>query len=369
VAVRKRINQSGVVWYVDLYLPDGTRYRKAVGTKKEAQVIERRIKTQIQEGTWGLKPKSDILFSELMPRYFEYTKLNRAASTHKINKYSIESNLVPFFGEYKLRNISQPLVEEFKMMRISEGMAKKTVNHELTRLSHILKMAIVWGYLDRNVVSTVEKFKLPERHPRYLSEAEIARLLNTARDSHVYPILVTALHTGMRKSELFNLKWEDVDFGQKTITIQSGDDWHTKNYRSRTIEMTAVLYETMRQHRRLHLELGVQVDYVFTYAGKQIRDLRRSINKAFQEADLADVTLHTLRHTFASQLVMAGVPLRSVQELMGHRSYETTLQYAHLSEEHVKKQVHKLPFANLMGKKWAQTGKTGDKDSGTSEND
>ena len=85
MAVRKRINQSGVVWYVDLYLPDGTRYRKAVGTKKEAQIIERRIKTQIQEGTWGLKPKSDILFSELMPRYFEYTKLNRAASTHKIN--------------------------------------------------------------------------------------------------------------------------------------------------------------------------------------------------------------------------------------------------------------------------------------------
>ncbi len=68
-----------------------------------------------------------------------------------------------------------------------------------------------------------------------------------------------------------------------------------------------------------------------------------------KEAHLEGVTLHTLRHTFASQLVMAGVPLRDVQELMGHRSFETTLQYAHLSEDHVKRQVLKLPFANGSG--------------------
>ena len=65
-----------------------------------------------------------------------------------------------------------------------------------------------------------------------------------------------------------------------------------------------------------------------------------------EEAAISDITLHTLRHTFASQLVMAGVPLRDMQELMGHQNYETTLIYAHLSEEHAKCQVLKLPFAN-----------------------
>lgn len=71
-------------------------------------------------------------------------------------------------------------------------------------------------------------------------------------------------------------------------------------------------------------------------------NLHKAITK---KAGLDNVTLHTLRHTFASQLVMVGVPLRYVQELMGHQSFETTLQYAHLSEEHVKSQVLRLPFA------------------------
>ena len=81
--------------------------------------------------------------------------------------------------------------------------------------------------------------------------------------------------------------------------------------------------------------------------GGQIRNgADASLRKVLKEAGLSNVTLHTFRHTFASQLVMAGIPRREVQELMGHKSFETTLQYAHLSEDHVKKQVLKLLFAN-----------------------
>ena len=79
-------------------------------------------------------------------------------------------------------------------------------------------------------------------------------------------------------------------------------------------------------------------------------------NIAVAKAGLQNVTLHTLRHTFASQLAIAGVPLRYVQELMGHQSFQTTLQYAHLSEEHVKKQVLRLPFAEVSREAWAQNG-------------
>ena len=158
---------------------------------------------------------------------------------------------------------------------------------------------------------------------------------------------MTALHTGMRKSELLNLTWSDIDFSQRTITVQSKDGWHTKNYKPRTLQLTPALYELLQAHRRLHLEMGVQSEYVFTYQGKRIkRGIEDSLRTALKKARLVDVGLHTLRHTFASQLVMSGVSLRDVQELMGHQSFETTLQYAHLSEEHVKKQVLRLPFAN-----------------------
>jgi len=86
---------------------------------------------------------------------------------------------------------------------------------------------------------------------------------------------------------------------------------------------------------------------LFTYKGRRIRvGIDTSLRKVVKNAGLENVTLHTFRHTFASQLVMAGVPLRDIQELMGHRSFETTLKYAHLSAEHVKRQVLRLPFAS-----------------------
>ena len=76
------------------------------------------------------------------------------------------------------------------------------------------------------------------------------------------------------------------------------------------------------------------------------KDVRKSLRRVMDKAGLSGVTLHTLRHTFASQLVMAGVSLRDVQELMGHQNFQTTLRYAHLSPDHVKKQVLNLPFAS-----------------------
>jgi integrase len=93
--------------------------------------------------------------------------------------------------------------------------------------------------------------------------------------------------------------------------------------------------------------LGVNTQYVFTWKGKPIKHtITRALRGILRKAGLERVTLHMLRHTFASHLVMAGVPLMDVQELMGHQDFDTTLRYAHLSPDHVKRQVLHLPYAN-----------------------
>ena len=303
MAVRKRVNMESTVWFSDVCYPSGERHRKTFAAKREAQADERRILAEIRAGTWGLE-KPDIQFGELLDDYFEYTELNRAKSTHRNDRYRIEANLLPYFREYTIRDISPGLIEKYKRLRVEEGASHNTVNHELAKLSHIIKRAMIKGYVDRNVVALVEKFKLPEKNPRYLTEPEMDKLLDAAQGEYIYPILVTALHTGMRKSELFNLKWQNVDFEQVTVTIQSGDDWHTKNYRSRTIEMTPMLYRTMLQQRKLHMELRVRLDYVFTYRGHRIKYMDATLKKVVKRAKLENVTLHSLRHTFASHLVM-----------------------------------------------------------------
>ncbi len=345
MAVRKVENKNSVKWFVDLILPNGKRFRKIVGSKKQADEVERQISKEIIEGKWGIWEKKEILFPELITQYLEYAEVSKAKSTYTTDYYRIKAHLLPYFNYIRVAQITAQMVDDYKGWRNKQGASAKTINNELVNLSHILKMAIRWGYLDRNVVTNVEKMAMVQNNPRYLSQSEIERLTEASRDSYIHALLVTALHTGMRKSELFNLKWTDIDFEQGTITIQSKDDWHTKNYKSRVLQMTDVLQSTLIAHRRLMLELGYKCAYVFTYDGNRIMSsVAKSLKRICNKAGLSDVTLHTLRHTFASQLVMAGVPLRDVQELMGHADYKTTEIYAHLAEGHTKKQVQKLPY-------------------------
>lgn len=344
--VRKRKFKNGYKWCVDVLFPNGRRYRRVIGTKKQAEKVQKKLESEIVEGKWDVRETEDIPFAQLVDEYLEYAKTNKAKSTYSINKYRIEAHLLPYLGNIPLSQITKQMVDNYKTMRVKEGASSNTLNRELANLSHMLKMAIRWGYISVNVVAGVQKMKVPERNPRFLSQEEIEGLLQSAKSSYVYPLIVTALHTGMRKSELLNLKWSDISFDQRTVAMQAKRDWHTKNYRARTTQLTPALCRALKEHKKLQAELGVQCEYVFTYKGFRIKNgIDATLRKIVKKAGLENVTLHTLRHTFASQLVMAGVPLRDVQELMGHRSFETTLQYAHLSEDHVKKQVLRLPFA------------------------
>lgn len=342
MAVNSRKNKNGkTIWSVDVYDKNGRRVRKTVGSKREAEKVEAMMLADMTAKQWGLESDKPMKFRELVKLYLEHAETNKSASTYRNDRYRIEANLVPYFGRMLISEIESGDVERYKQKRLKD-VTRNTVNHELTNLSHILKMARQWGYLVSNPMGEVEKFKLSKTTPRFLTEEEVGRLLDAAHGFYIYPILVTALHTGMRKSELFNLKWADVDFVQGTITVQGDDDWHTKNYNSRTLQMTPVLHDALI---RLWRPGTAGAGYVFNNKGNRLRYIDRTLKSVLKYAGLDGVTLHTLRHTFASHLVIAGVNLREVQELMGHQSYETTLRYAHLSPEHVKKQVARLPYA------------------------
>ena len=115
--------------------------------------------------------------------------------------------------------------------------------------------------------------KVSKKVMRFMNQDEIRRLIEASRDSYIYPLIITALHTGMRKSELFNLMWSDVNFDQQMITVQSKGDWHTKNYKSRSLQLTPVLYEVLKAHRQLHLEFRIQNDYVLNATFKKMEQI------------------------------------------------------------------------------------------------
>jgi integrase len=315
-----------------------------VGSKRQAEEAEKKINADIVAGRWGIWEKERIGFRELSEKYLEHAQVNKSPKTYKVDKYLISAHFNKFFGDISISLIDKRMIDEYKAMRSKQAVAK-TVNNELNLLSAMFRMAVRWEFIDKNPMSDVDKMKIPKTNPRYLNQPEIESLIESAKGFYIDALIVTALHTGMRKSELFNLTWNDIDFDNRLITIQSKDDWNTKNYKPRTMTMTDILCETLREHRHFKRELGEASEYVFTYRGHKIVDnIKKTLERVVKEAGLQGVTLHTLRHTFASQLAMAGVSLMDIKELMGHQSYETTLRYAHLAEGHVGKQTNKLPY-------------------------
>lgn len=145
-----------------------------------------------------------------------------------------------------------------------------------------------------------------------------------------------ALHTGLRRGELFALNWNDVDFNTPIITTP-----RTKSGETRWVPMNGLVTETLR-----NLPTRMRSEYVFTSkAGTPLKPqnfINRGFGPALRRAAIEDFRWHDLRHTFASRLVMGGVDLRTVQELLGHKTIAMTVRYSHLSPGHLQVAVEAL---------------------------
>jgi integrase len=181
-----------------------------------------------------------------------------------------------------------------------------------------------------------------------LTHEEISRLLSSSPD-HLKDIIVCAVHTGMRKSEILSLKWSQIKGGFIYLT-------RTKTDESRQVPVSDELKKLFDDVRR---KQGGKSDYVFRYErpskkeeghkvvklvvdNNPILDVKHSFTSAVKKAGIEDFRFHDLRHTCASHLVMNGASLKDVQEILGHKDMTMTLRYAHLSQEHKKKAVNLL---------------------------
>ena len=330
MAVYKRGNR----WGVDICFPDGRRLRKIIGSKKRAEAIEAKLKQEILDQKWQFRFLPEIRFNEFLKRYLVYVEKTQSISTFKSNSSRIRKNILPYFRKIPLLMISKERLDNYKLFRQKQGAKPNTVRNELVNLSHMFKMAMRWGYVYSNPVSGIEKPRVSKLPPRYLTSEEANRLLK-ACSPHLYPIVLCALHTGMRKSELLNLRWPEIDLQKRQITITSNEDYHTKNYDYRHVGINDTLFVVLSQLNR-------QSEYDFTYRGQRIKDIKKSLQAAYKKAGLPYGGLHICRHTFASNLIKKGVELEKIQKLLGHQDFSTTLQYAHLSSRSVKDEVNKL---------------------------
>ena len=326
----------GKSYYYNFYY-EGKRYNEKIGqvSKSVAQEKLNIKRSEVIRGEW--KPKAvKISFDKFKEQYLEFSLSNKRAGTAKRDVVSLKP-LQKFFGGKFISEINPFLIEKYKQRRKEDGVSARTVNVELACLRHMFNMAMKWGKAQKNPVSEVRLFKEPEGKDRILSPEEEVRLFDAIRSSkrtlHLEPIVVTALATGMRKGEVLNLKWSNVDLANRLIIVEG-----TKSGHIRKIPMNSRLTEALSNAKKINHGENVFVNE----RGEPYKSFRTSWDHVLERAKIEDLTFHSLRHTFGSRLGMAGVDVKTIQELMGHRDIKMTMRYSHPTPEHKRNAVELL---------------------------
>lgn len=316
--------KHGAYW-LDYYV-DGKRKRECVGPnfKLAKDVLFKRKAEAVEHANFPERADNRKPFKELSSQYLRlHGPRLKSLKTWK----GIIRELDAEFGATPVGKIKAPDIQAY-YNRIESRASTSTANRHLTLLKSIFNKAFAWGtFHGESPCARIKRKREPNHRLRYLSGEEIRSLLFVA-DDRLRPILVCALSTGMRKGELLELDWRDVDFVSGTIHLL-----RTKSGKPRKIPMMAGLRSMLLQ--MVPKESGPVFEL------PEI-SLRRLFAKALADARIAEFRFHDLRHTFASYFAMKTGDLPALQQLLGHATVQMTMRYAHLSDQHVAEKMAKL---------------------------
>ena len=336
-------------WYLDYNL-DGKRIRKVIGqSKRIAGLAKADIEVKIAKRRAGFLI-IDKKLSDYISQFISYVRIHSKPLTTK--RYSqIVEHLSNFLNTLedppnRLSQITPPIIEQYKLYRL-ELVKPQTINFELTLLHRFFGYAMEMKYIQSNPTQDIKKIRTFQRKvPRFLTKEEIERLLDKCTPN-IKNIVKFLINTGMRWGELRNLEWEDVDWNENVLHIRIKENWSPKGGERKIPMNDAVCSILKNVQSKVNFPDGNKSfhRWIFTTkTGSQVRQQGTwtAFKLACRKAGIEDATLHSLRHTFASHLVMAGVDLATVSKLLGHKDISTTMIYSHLSPDHLRGAVEKL---------------------------
>lgn len=299
-------------------------------------------------------------------RHFKTTEAKRHTLADAIDRYR-ETRDIPHskdthlewwrdkLGAYLLADITAARITECRDelaggsyhrhgAKTEQKRSPATCNRYFTALSHVLSVAVrEWEWLETNPAGKVKKLKEPPGRVRFLSDDERRRLLEACKESRapcLYLLVVLALSTGARYSELMTLEWRQVDLKRGAIRLEK-----TKNGERRALPLKGLALELMTQHarvRRLDTPLCFPGKTDPVTGGTKPLGVRQGFYNALQRAGIDDFRWHDLRHSAASYLAMNGASLAEISEVLGHKQLSMVKRYAHLSDGHVAGVVERM---------------------------
>lgn len=319
--------------------------------RTEAQAIVDSERFKLRQELGGIRSKcEDTKFSQLVKLYKAHSLINKTRSHGDI---AILNAIQFYFKDTKVSTITPNKVQKFITYLVDEkNLSPASVNKYRSVLRKMFNLGIDNGKCNVNPVKKVKELRVDNTRTRVLNEREEIKLYKTLNSfrkvktregeiknfapfKRVKRLITLALNSGMRKSEMINFKWLDIDEDFTIITVLN-----SKSGKSREIPIN--------QKLKLALKAMYKVkgnnEYVFTNpeTGTKYVDLKRVVGSLFEAAGLDDFTLHCCRHTFATRLLDKGADIRTVQELLGHADIRMTERYTHSNKD------KKLMAVNLL---------------------
>lgn len=327
------------VWWINFYA-DGKRHREKVGRRSDAIALYQRRKTDIRAGVKlpeTMRAKRSILCEEIAKDALSYSETHKR--TYRQDK-SYWKSLEPTFGKLKVDEVTPAFINEWFLSR--KDLAPATINRFRSFLSMMYQEAVRHGKAEKNPARLVRLRKENNARIRFLTfeeEEQIRKVILERTPTHE-PAFTFAIETGMRLSEQHSMTWEQVNFERKQVFLD-----RTKNGSSRAVVLSAKAIEALRAAESFRAEKireGKEIETNRVWLSRYGEPLDSPVawfrlvmaDAIKASAALSNVTWHVFRHTFISRLVMAGVDLRTVQELAGHKSISMTVRYSHLSPDH-----------------------------------
>jgi integrase len=345
------VTKRGKKWHY-AFMVDGVRYRGAIKTartKAQAEQAEVQARLKVHEGVFA-KPRGSITVKEFVEElYVPWAQANKRS--WKIDRSRLKP-ILAFFGDRRIGDISPFLIEKFKIERKNAPIVRKTkekprsissVNRELRLLSRVLRLAVDSGEAAENVCKKVSIFKGEQHRTRYLLPDEEERLMAVLDDERtpLKDMVVLAINTGLRVSEIFKLETEHVDFHRDVLYIKG-----TKTDEDREVPLNDVSRQLLTGLVGQARELGN--GHVFTNPQTKARytTVKTAWLTACRRAGLSGLRFHDLRHTFGTRAADAGVPLNAIRDVMGHKTTAMTERYAHATDEGKRRAVEAVQSAS-----------------------
>lgn len=341
-------------------------------TVTTARILAREKKVEAASGKDPIEEKRQkavTTFSEFLDtKYQDKIKTTTKDPVKAIKRYHSICSRV---GDWKLEFFTPLNMQKYINKRKDKGIANATINREIANIQTLLQCAYAWGFIKGHPFQgKVKKLKVTSEHPRYLSPEEESRLRKALEErdnrkreerrqgnrwrlernyeplpeiglycDHLTPLVMTAMLTGLRRGELFNLAWQDVDLRAKTIRVKASG---AKSGKTRTVPLPAECLNVLTEWKQI-AEYSQPGDYVFpNKEGKRLDNINTAYGNLLKTAKITGFRFHDLRHHYASILVQAGVQLYTVKELLGHSDFKMTQRYAHLAPDNLAEAVRAL---------------------------